>query len=179
MRRFFTAFMLATAAIAGLAACSDNKVQEPPLGGGGQPGTSAGAPAPAGSAAPSALPGIPGGSDVKTVCAGYNKVAGEAGNKFNQLMLKIPEAMADPAKAGPVLTELKGLLNDYRSGLTTEAARSADGALRTAIEADAAVIAKTLAGVESAGTDIQKVIAAVNTPEFQQLGEKVRTLCEK
>jgi hypothetical protein len=121
---------------------------------------------------------VPGGADIKTVCAGYTKVEGEAGAKFLTLVQKLPEAIAEPNKAGPAILELKNALKDYQAGLTMEASKSADGSLRTAIHADAATIAKAVAEIELANDDVTKALAALNTPEFQKLGEGVKALCD-
>jgi hypothetical protein len=120
---------------------------------------------------------VPGGADLKTVCAGYSKVEGEAGAKFLTVVQKLPEAIAEPLKAGPAVTELKTALKDYQTGLKAEAARSADGQLRAAIEADVATIGKTVTNIEAAGDDVTRALAALNTPEFQKLGERVKALC--
>jgi hypothetical protein len=125
------------------------------------------------------LPGVPGGADLKTVCDGYTRIEGEAGAKFLTLVQKLPEALAEPVKAGPAVAELKTALKDYQAGLTAEAAKSADGQLRTAIQADVATIAATVANIEAGGDDVTKALAALNTPEFQKLGEGVKALCDK
>jgi len=125
------------------------------------------------------MPGVPDGADRKTVCAAYAKVEGEAGAKFLTMVQKLPEAIAEPLKAGPAVAELKAALKEYQAGLSAEAARSADGQLRAAIQADAATIGKAVANIELAGDDVTKALAALNTPEFQRLGEGVKALCEK
>jgi len=125
------------------------------------------------------MPGLPGGADLKTVCAGYTKVEGEAGAKFLALVQKLPEALAEPVKAGPAVAELKAALKDYQAGLAAEVAKAADGRMRTAIQADVATIAKTVANIEAGGDDVTKALAALNTPEFQKLGEGVKALCDK
>ena len=123
------------------------------------------------------MPGLPGGADLKTVCAGYTKVEGEAGAKFLALVQKLPEALAEPVKAGPAVAELKAALKDYQAGLAAEVAKAADGRMRTAIQADVATIAKTVSGIELAKDDVTMALAALNTPEFQKLGERVKALC--
>lgn len=125
------------------------------------------------------MPGVPGGADVKTVCTNYSKVEGEAGAKFLTMVQKLPEAIADPNKAGPAVAELKAALKEYQAKLSAEAGKSADGRLRAAIEADAAAIGKAVANIEAAGDDVTKALAALNTPEFQKLGEGVKALCDK
>ncbi len=156
------------AALLALAACSDNPA--PPAG----VGTPGGATTPA----VSAPPGVPGGADRKTVCAAYGKVEGEAGAKLVTILPRAAEALGDPAKAQPVIAELKGVLVDYEKGLAAEANRSADGALRGAIEADLGAIKATQRTIEASGTDMEKVVTSLNSPEFQRIGEKVKTLCE-
>lgn len=180
MRRRLAALALSAAALVVLSACVDTpKDQNPSSSGtsGSSAGPSTGGVT--GTAAPSALPGVPGGSDIRTVCAGYTKIEGEAGAKFLTLVQKLPEAIAEPNKAGPAIQELKTALKDYQVGLTLEASRSADGPLRTAINADAATIAKAVAEIEVANGDVTKALAALNTPEFQKLGEGVKALCDK
>ncbi|HEX6684486.1 MAG TPA: hypothetical protein VF062_16910 [Candidatus Limnocylindrales bacterium] len=122
---------------------------------------------------------MPGGSDLKTICNGYLAAEGAAGAKFLAIVQKLPDAMTDPSKAAPAMTELKGALGEYRAGLAAQAAKSADGELKAAIETDVAIVAKALAAVEAAGTDVTAALNAMNTPDFQKLGEKVKTLCDK
>jgi hypothetical protein len=177
MRRRLAALALSVAAFAALGACADSSKNQDPSGGTGGSTATPGTTAP--TAAPTVLPGVPGGADIKTVCAGYTKVEGEAGAKFLALVQKLPEAIADPVKAGPALTDLKNALKDYQAGLTLEASKSADGQLRTAIHADAAAIARATAQVEAAGDDVNKALTALNAPEFQKLGEGVKALCDK
>jgi hypothetical protein len=182
MRRRLAALALSAATLVALSACADKAKDPKPSTGTSKNATAT--PSPASTATPAAVPpsvvpGVPGGADLKTVCAGYRKVEGEAGAKFLTLVQKLPEAIADPAKAGPAITELKAALKAYQAGLAAEAARSADGQLRAAIEADVATIAKATADIEAAGNDVTKALAALNTPEFQKLGERVKALCDK
>jgi len=158
-------------------ACSDDKPngQNGPTTGATPPTTTASAPA---TAVPS-TPGVAGGATKEAVCAAYLKAEGEAGNKFIAILPKAADAMSDPGKAPAVLTELKAALKTYETALTAEAARSADGQLRAAISADLATLAATVKAVESAGNDMEKVLTALNSPEFQQLGDKVKSLCGK
>jgi len=181
MRRRLAALVLSAAALLVLSACVDKpRDQNPSLGTGGNATTTPGSGGTASpGVVPSALPGVPGGADLKTVCAAYAKVEGEAGAKFLTLVQKLPEAIAEPLKAGPAVAELKTALKEYQAKLSAEAARSADGQLRTAIEADAATIGKTVANIETAGDDVTRALAALNTPEFQKLGEGVKALCDK
>ena len=178
MRRWLAALALSTAALVVLSACVDTpRDQNPSLGTGKNPAES---PATGGTASQGpvpSLPGVPGGADLKTVCAGYAKIEGEAGAKFLTLVQKLPEAIAEPNKAGPAVAELKTALKDYQAGLSAEAAKSADGQLRSAIEADVATIAKTVSNIELAKDDVTMALAALNTPEFQKLGERVKALC--
>jgi hypothetical protein len=181
MRRRLAALVLSVAALAALSACVDKpRDQNPSLGTGGNATSSPGQGGTASPGAlPSALPGVPGGADLKTVCAAYAKVEGEAGAKFLTMVQKLPEAIADPNKAGPAVAELKAALKEYQAKLSAEAGKSADGQLRAVIEADAATIGKALANIEAAGDDVTKALAALNTPEFQKLGEGVKALCDK
>jgi len=179
MLRRLAALALSAAALVALSACVDKpRDQNPSLGTGGNPAES---PATGGTASPgaaaSSMPGVPGGADLKTVCAGYTKIEAEAGAKFLTLVQKLPEAIAEPNKAGPAVAELKTALKDYQAGLSAQAAKSADGQLRAAIEADVATIAKTVSGIELAKDDVTMALAALNTPEFQKLGERVKALC--
>jgi len=181
MRRRLAALALSAATLLALTACADKAKDQNPSTGTSRNATAT--PSSAGTASqappPSVVPGVPGGADLKTVCAGYSKVEGEAGAKFLTLVQKLPEAIADPAKAGPAITELKAALKAYQAGLSAEAARSANGDLRAAIDADVATITKALASIEASGNDVTKALAALNTPEFQKLGERVKALCEK
>jgi hypothetical protein len=179
MRRRLAALVLSVAALAALSACVDKpRDQNPSLGTGGNAGQS---PTPDATdplgPLPSAMPGVPGGADLKTVCAAYTKIEGEAGAKFLDLVQKLPEAIAEPNKAGPAVAELKAALKAYQAGLSAESAKSADGQLRAAIEADVATIGKTVANIELAKDDVTMALAALNTPEFQKLGERVKALC--
>lgn len=122
---------------------------------------------------------MPGGADLKTVCTGYLAAEGAAGAKFLAIVQKLPDAMTDPSKAGPALAELKAALNEYRTELAAQAAKSADAELKAAIDTDVASLAKAIAVVEAAGNDVPKALGAMNAPEFEALGEKVRTLCDK
>lgn len=180
MRRRFAALALSVAALVALSACSDNpKDQNPSLGTSKSPAATSAPASTAPTAAPSVMSGVPGGADIKTVCAGYSKVEADVGAKLVALAQKLPAALTDPAKAGPAIAELKNVLKDYQAGLTLEASRSADGQLRTAIHAEAATIAKTVAAIEAGGDDVNKALVALNTPEFQKLGEGVKALCDR
>jgi hypothetical protein len=121
---------------------------------------------------------VPGGADKKTICAAYTKVEGDAGAKLVTILPKAAEALGDPAKAPAVIAELKVALADYEKGLAAEANRTADGELRGAIEADLGTIKAAQRTIESAGNDMEKVINSLNSPEFQKIGDKVKTLCE-
>lgn len=171
--------LLAVGALLLLAACSDNTT--PPGGSpGGAENPTASAPAPDGSTTPGGnTGGIPGGADAKTICAAYTKAEGEAGAKLITILPKAAEAMGDPSQVPGVITELKVALGDYEKQLRAESNRTADGELKAAIDADLATIQATIKTVDTAGNDMEKVINSLNSPEFQKIGDKVKSLCEK
>lgn len=172
--------LIAIAALACLAACSDTKAPgdaEPSSPPAGATATATPAASPGGDPSASPAPGVPGGAARDAVCDAYLKAEGEVGAKLVVILPKVADAMADPSKAAGVLTELKAVLKGYEAALSAEAGRSPDGELKAAVEADLAAIRAALKEIEAAGNDMEKVLGALDSPEFQKLGEKVRTLC--
>jgi hypothetical protein len=92
---------------------------------------------------------------------------------------KAAEAIANPSKAAPVLTELKTILATFEAALKAEAGRPDDAQLRAAIHADVAVLAKVQQDLAAAGNDVSAAFAAINTEQFTAAGEKVKALCAK
>jgi hypothetical protein len=155
-----------------MTSCSDNP-----------PGTSVPTPGPGQGSGSRASPGanggpVTGGVDRKTICAAYTKAEGDAEAKLMVVLPKAAEAVGDPAKAAPVVAELKTVLSGFETALKTEAAR-ADAELKGAIDADVAVLVKAQQDLAAAGNDVTLAFAAINTDQFTAAGEKVRALCAK
>lgn len=173
MRRAVTlAAMLFVAALP-VTACANNP----------EPGTDASASPSAGTTAtvsipPASGPGVPGGADNAAVCAAYQAAQDQAQQKFIELLPRAAEATNDPSKAPAVLAELKTALKAYETAIAAEAGRAADGQLKAALEADLATLRATATSIEAAGTDMDKVLTALNSPDFQNLGENVKAICE-
>jgi hypothetical protein len=164
----FAATVLAVAALA-IGACSENdKPKTLPTTGASGPANS--------SPQPSASPG---GTDRRSICAGYDKAQGETEAKLIVVLPKVAEGLNDPAKAGPAMTELKAVMASFDASLSAEAARSQDAELKAAIEADLGVLRKAGTEIQAAGTDVPRALAALQTDEFQAVGEKVKAICQK
>ncbi len=161
-----------------MAACSSKSPNSSVLTPG--PGKSATA-APASPGATGTSSGIPvtGGVDRKTICTAYQKAEAEAETRLTAVLPKAAEAIGDPAKGAPVVAELKAVLAGFETALKTEAARSGDAELKSAIEADVAVLVKTQQDLTAAGNDVTKAFEAINTDQFTAAGEKVKALCAK
>ncbi|WP_203915071.1 hypothetical protein [Rhizocola hellebori] len=145
-------------------------------------------PGPAGSVGASASPGatgspapgpVTGGVDRQTICASYRKAEADAEAKLTVVIPKAAEAIGDPAKAGPVLAELKAALAGFEAALKAEAARAGDAELKGAIDADVAALVKAQQDLAAAGNDVTLAFAAINTDQFTAAGEKVKALCAK
>ena len=164
----FAAVALTTAALT-LAACEANEPHKL------NPGVAQSA-RPSESARPSP---VPGGADRTSVCAAYDKAQGEAEAKLIVVVPKLAEALGDPSKAGPALTELKAVMASFDASLSAQANLAQDADLKAAIQADVNVLRKAGGDIVAAGNDVEKALAALQTDEFKAVGEKVKAICAK
>jgi hypothetical protein len=113
------------------------------------------------------------------VCAGYAKAQDEAEAKLVLVFPQLAEAMSDPTKAGPALSELNAAMASFDAALSAQATLANDTDLKAAIEGDLSALRHADTAIKAAGADVEKALAALQTDEFKALGEKVRTICEK
>lgn len=160
--------ILLAAALLALGACSENETPNKlPTG-----AATSGASSPAGSP-------VPGGKDRVSVCASYDKAQGEAEAKLVVVLPKLAEAMGDPSKAGPAITELKAVMASFDASLSDQVNLAQDAELKAAIQADVNSLRKASTAIAAGGNDVEKALAALQTDEFKAVGEKVRALCGK
>jgi hypothetical protein len=169
MKTSILAAVALTAAALSLAACEENEPQKlnPGIGQSSRPSASA-QPSP-----------VPGGTDRTSVCAAYDKAQGEAEAKLIVVLPKVGEAMGDPSKAGPALTELKAVVASFDASLSAQADLARDADLKAAIQADVSALRKASGDLTAAGNDVDKALAALQTDAFKAVGEKVKALCGK
>jgi hypothetical protein len=169
MRTSIFAAVALTAAALTVAACEENEPRKlnPGIGQSSRPSASA-QPSP-----------VPGGTDRTSVCAGYDKAQGEAEAKLVVVLPKVGEALGDPTKAGPALTELKAVVASFDASLSAQANLAQDADLKAAIQADVSVLHQAGGDLAAAGNDVEKALAALQTDAFKAVGEKVKAICGK
>lgn len=162
--------VLATAALGlallGMTACADQET--PSTANSGAPAASSAAPAPAASPI-----------DKAAACSAYMKAEEDLKKPLLETMMNLDAIKTDPAKAQTAIADMTKALATFETTLTPIAAGSVDAELKAAIEADIAALKKMPAAIAGAGADLDKIVEALSAPEFEKVGEGVRSLCGK
>ncbi|WP_144121732.1 hypothetical protein [Catellatospora sichuanensis] len=167
MRRLIATLSLSVAVL-GTAACTDTPTTE------AGPGSSA---APSATATATAAAAPAGTADKKTTCEAYDKAELAAKMALVNTLGEAMKAMDDKTRQQQLVTDLKKTMTDFGAALGTAAANSADAEVKAALEANIAALTAAATAIASAGGDIDKATSAMDAPEFEAAGKKIKSLC--